>query len=164
MHDRGHGCPEALLLAWVAWEGLRIRVLVVALSMHGWRVKGIYPTLASERLTAHASRKTLNATLGCSTLQVKTVADIWRAIESHRPLRNKFAHGMGGNSPDRLEAATHFITTHALDPEWLAPLPVHIDDATYQLGDPYRRLHARTRLRRSAASLRQHIGASVRPR
>ena len=34
---KGRGTPEALLLAWVSWEGLKIRVLFVGLGLHGRR-------------------------------------------------------------------------------------------------------------------------------
>ncbi len=47
---RGQGTPEALLLAWVAWEGLKIRILVVALAEKGWKVRDVYSALADAKL------------------------------------------------------------------------------------------------------------------
>lgn len=51
---KGRGTPEVLLLAWVSWEGLRIRVLVVGLAMQGWEVQDIYDVLSEDKVHALA--------------------------------------------------------------------------------------------------------------
>lgn|GEM_PF-940958 len=47
---KGSGTPEALLLAWVSWEGLTIRVLVVGLAMQCWKVQNIYDVLSEDKV------------------------------------------------------------------------------------------------------------------
>ena len=156
--SRGRGTPEAFLLAWVAWEGLKIRVLVVGLSMQGWKVQDIYDVLSQDKVHAvdHV-RGLFKAVFNSYPENARGVGQDWCLIEDFRDVRNRYVHGARGAAPLRLEAGTHLITQRVLDPSWLAPLTVVVDGERTRLGDPYRRLPSKRWRYRSRASLRELI-------
>jgi hypothetical protein len=163
--DKERGTPEALLLAWVSWEGLKIRVLVVGLAMQGWKVQDIYDVLSEDKVHAldHV-RGLFKEVFGAFPESAKGVGQTWKQIEEFREVRNRYVHGTRGAAPLRLEAGTHLITEHVLDPSWLSSLPVIVDGERTHLGDPYRRL-PRTRARyRSKASLKELVERARRRR
>lgn len=162
--ERGRGTPEALLLSWVAWEGLRIRLLVVAWCMQGWQVKDVYSALSEERFHSSAHYDNVfRATFGSKPQSAKGVGQRWTQLETFRATRNAFVHGTRGGSPLRLEAGIHLMRESVLDPQWLSGLPVSTFDGREPLGDVYRRLPSRRNERRSLGEIRQTI-RSARPR
>ena len=161
LHHRGYGSPEAFLLAWVAWEGIRTRILVVALVMKGWRVKDIYPELAHAHPDSRQYQRLFRVILGTSPQQIKGTGETWRQIEQFRKTRNAIAHGIGTSSPARLEAATHLIVEAAESPEWLARIQVILETGPEPLGDIYRRLSPRHQHPGSLRSLRELINAGI---
>ena len=107
---RGQGTPEALLLAWVAWEGLKIRILVVALAEKGWKVRDVYSALADAKLhSLEHYNAVFKKVVDNYPQQVKNVGRPWRQIEEYREARHRYVHGMRGSSPTRLETGTQLI-------------------------------------------------------
>ena len=107
---RGQGTPEALLLAWVAWEGLKIRILVVALAEKGWKVRDVYSALADAKLhSLEHYNAVFKKVVDNYPQQVKNVGKPWRQIEEYREARHRYVHGMRGSSPTRLETGTQLI-------------------------------------------------------
>ena len=112
---RGRGSPESLLLAWVAWEGLKMRLLVVGLAKCGWRVSDVYDVLSASRLHTQEDYRALFAEVfGASPESTRGVGAQWRAIEDFRGVRNRYVHGTRGSAPAKLEAGTHLITGRVL--------------------------------------------------
>lgn len=162
--EYGRGTPEALLLAWVSWEGLKIRLLVVGLAMQGWKVQDIYEALSSEQVhTRDHARRMFRSVFGTFPESTRSIGDTWDQIEQFRQVRNRYVHGTRGAAPLRLEAGTHLITEHVLDTTWLRGLPVRTDTGQVSLGDPYRRLASSRTGHRSSASLADLI-RDARPR
>lgn len=161
---RGRGSPEALLLAWVAWEGLKVRVLVVGLAMHGWKVQDIYDAVSTERVhTVEHVRGVFRTLFGAFPENTKGVSKTWQHIEQFREVRNRYVHGARGAAPLRLEAGTHLITEHVLDTAWLHGMPFALEGQRTTLGDPYRRLSSSRTGGRSLSSLRNLL-RDARPR
>jgi len=160
---RGRGTPEALLLSWVAWEGLRVRLLVVGLSLQGWRVQDVYAALSAGRFhhVAHYDN-IFRTTFGAKPHNAKGVGAQWQSIEQFRAIRNAYVHGTRGSSPLRLEAGVHLLRDAVMDPSWLSNLPVRTGTETVRLGDPCRRLTSRRMGARSIFELRSLI-ADARP-
>lgn len=155
---RGRGTPEALLLSWVAWEGLRIRLLVVALCMQGWKVKDVYAALSEERFHSAAHYDNLfRSIFGSKPHNAKGIGQRWQQLETFRATRNAFVHGTRGSAPLRLEAGVHLLHDSVLDPGWLAAVPVRTPDGFAALGDVYRRLPGRSAQARSKNELRQIV-------
>lgn len=144
-------------------EGLRIRLLVVALCMQGWRVKDVYAALSAERFhsTPHYDRL-FRFVFGSRPQNAKGVGQRWQQLEGFLATRNAYVHGTRGGSPLRLEAGVHLLRESVLDPEWLAYLPVITPDGRTHLGDVYRHLSSRHRRPRSVSELRQAIGDTGR--
>lgn len=156
--ERGRGTPEALLLSWVAWEGLRIRLLVVALRMQGWQVKDVYDALSSERFHSTVHYDNLfRSIFGSKPQSAKGVGQRWSQLEAFRATRNAFVHGTRGGSPLRLEAGVHLLRDSVLDPGWLAILPVRTSNGREPVGDVYRRLPSQHGRARSVTELRQLV-------
>lgn len=164
LDERGRGTPEALLLAWVAWEGLKIRVLVVGLAMQGWKVQDIYSAVSTERVhTVDHVRGVFRAVFGSFPENTNGVSKTWQHIEQFREVRNRYVHGAKGAAPLRLEAGTHLITEHVLDTTWLHGIPITLEGQRTTIGDPYRRLTSSPTGHRSSSSLRTFLRDS-RPR
>lgn len=159
---RGRGSPEAFLLAWVAWEGLKIRILVVALTQQGWKVQDVYDELSSSRLhTLEHYRTLFKSIFGTYPESTRGVGATWCSIEEFRDVRNRYVHGTRGAAPLRLEAGTHLITGHVLDPSWLERLALDVDGDRVNLGAPYRRLTSTRRMTRSKRALRELLSQAM---
>lgn len=162
--ERGRGTPEALLLAWVAWEGLKTRTLVVGLAMQGWKVQDIYDALAAESVhTREHVRGVFRSVFGSFPDNTKGISQTWQHIEQFREVRNRYVHGARGAAPLRLEAGTHLITEHVLDTTWLHDVRIVVDGQRTVLGDPYRRLPS-TRARYNSPSSLKTLLRDSRPR
>ena len=156
--SHGRGTPEALLLSWVAWEGLRIRLLVVALCMSGWQVKDIYAALSAERFHSSPHYDNLfRVVFGARPQNSSGISGRWQQIESFRRDRNAFVHGTRGGPPLRLEAGVHLLQDSVINPEWLAHLRLKTDVECRTLGDVYRRLPTQRGRPRSSTELRQLV-------
>lgn len=158
LREKGRGSPEAFLLAWVAWEGLKIRLLVVGLAMQGWRVQDIYEVLSEQRVHDHRHiRNVFKGISGSFPENTSGMSQAWQQIEAFRDVRNRYVHGTRGADPARLEAGTHLITEHVLDTGWLEEIQVRGDSQNTRLGDPYRRLPSRRSGQLSKSSLTDAI-------
>lgn len=158
LDHHGRGTPEGLLLAWVAWEGLKIRLLVVALAMQQWRVQDINDVLSSEQVhTREHVRRIFRSVSGAFPESTKGIGTTWDQIEQFREVRNRYVHGTRGAAPLRLEAGVHLITEHVLDTRWLESVPVRRDSGRTSLGDPYRRLPSSRSGYRSRSSLSELV-------
>ena len=159
---RGRGSTEAFLLSWVAWEGLKVRLVVVGLNMQGWQVSDVYAGLTDGRVHTNQNYLALFRTIyGRNPHNVSGVGDTWRQIEEFREVRNRYVHGTRGAAPAKLEAATLMITERVLDPSWLRGTPIKTEEGMSKLGDPYRRLVASRARHRSKASLKEMLVNAV---
>ena len=160
---RGRGSAEAFLLSWVAWEGLKVRVLAVGLHTHGWSVADIYESLPNGRIYQDKNYGAVfHQVFGTSPHGTQGVSSTWAEIEAFRDVRHRYVHGARGSSPAKLEAATHLITERVLEPQWLAVAKVSTTEGKVPLGDPYRRLVTARGRTRSRASLNDMLKSSIK--
>ncbi|MEI6374674.1 MAG: hypothetical protein WCP26_12910 [Actinomycetes bacterium] len=156
---RGHGTPDALLLAWVAWEGLKIRTVCVGLARMGFQVQHVYDVLSEEKVHALDDyRRLFKSVFGSFPESAKGVGKQWQELEDLRDTRHKIVHGMGSDKPDRLERGTRLLAGAAMNPDWLAPLSVVRDDVRVPIGSPFAAM--RSPGRRPKYELREMVVAS----
>lgn len=161
--ERGRGTPEALLLAWVAWEGLKVRLLVVGFAKMGWLVQDVYEALESERVgELQVYRRLFKYVYGTFPDNTRVVGTPWRGIEEARVLRHRYVHGMGTASPERLLTATNRIAEAVLDCTWLECLTVKVGGQRVRIGHPYARLPSRKRSHRPKSELRAIVADAKR--
>jgi hypothetical protein len=154
LESAGRGCPEALLLAWVSWEGLRVRLLSVGFAKMGWRVGVAYEALADSAVrTGKQYDKVFKEVFGTRPGSTSGVSETWRELEQYREIRNRYVHGMGGTSPKVLANGTLLITSQVSDVDWLSRLAVESPEGKVLIGDPYAPQHGGNRRRRSRSEL-----------
>lgn len=109
----------------MVWEELRIRLLVVAQCMQGWRVKDVHAALSDERFDSTKHYDNLCRSLfGGKRQSAKGVGQRWQQLETFLATRNAFFPGTRGCSPLKLEAGVHLLRESVLDPHWLVALKV----------------------------------------
>jgi len=52
-------------------------------------------------------------------------------------MRHRYVHAVRGDSPVKLEAATHLLTNHTVDPGWLSDLVLTTDARPITRGYTY---------------------------
>lgn len=127
-----NGTPEAFLLAWVAWEAFRFRVLAVGLAKQGWAMTAIKEFFLNSNLYYDRTyNRAFAKVFGRQPQQLrKEIASVWKACESCRALRHKFVHGMGSTNPDALARATDTLLSAVGDAQWISALTVRLDDGS----------------------------------
>jgi len=144
LEDRGHGNPEAFLLAWVSWEGLKIRVISLGLARMGFQVQHVYEVLTEDELRSKGEFEALFQTVFSRKPQsAKGVGSTWQRNETFRKVRNRIVHGIGSTSPDRLESGTRVLTGAVLSPQWLGSLAVNDGSGQVSIGNPFAGMNAR---------------------
>ena len=162
LERRGHGTPDSLLLAWVAWEGLKIRTLCVGLSRMGFQVQHVYDVLGEERFhTDQHYRRLFMSIFGTYPENTRGVGAQWKGLESYRTTRHKIVHGMGSDRPERLERGTRQLVGATTDPTWLSRLTVVQEGTRTPIGSPFASMRASGK--RPKYELRALV-ASARPR
>lgn len=160
---RGYGSPEAFLLSYVAWEGLKVRLLVVGLHMHGWAVADIYEQLPAGKIFQEKNYNSVfRWVFGSPPASTKGIGEDWKSIDQFKDIRHRYVHGASGASPDKLEAATHLITERVLEPEWLTTMKVNMLEGKPSLGNPYRKLVTSRTRKRSKSSLHEILKSSIK--
>jgi hypothetical protein len=130
--ERHYGTPEAFLLAWVAWESLKFRVLAVGLVRQGWRMEAVKEFFDKSSLyTKKDYNKVFGQVFGKHPEQhAGEVGHIWRECEAARRVRHRFVHGMGSSRPQTLSSSTERLLLAVENVEWLKPLMVRRHDGS----------------------------------
>lgn len=122
--------PEAFILAQVAWEGLRYRVLIV-----GHVAQGMSVADARRRLDAKQTWKAANyramfkELFGSEPSQSRIVGRTFRETDRTTDLRNRYVHGHSRTSPDIFLKHSRTLWT-ALEFDWESPLKDLLRDRT----------------------------------
>lgn len=160
---RGRGSAEAFLLSYVAWEGLKVRLLVVGLHMHGWAVADIYEQLPAGKIFQEKNYNSIfRSVFGSPPASTKGIGEHWKSIDQFKDIRHRYVHGASGASPDKLEAATHLIIERVLEPEWLTTIKVTTLEGKPALGNPYRKLVTSRTRKKSKTSLNELMKDSIK--
>ena len=122
-----YGTPEGLLLAYVAWEGLKIRILAVGLAQQGWRFQTFKSAISDLELWRSKNYELAFASVfGQKPQNTKNLGKIWSRVATAERLRNKFVHGLGQTHPDTIEKSYRFLIEIIEDRSWLDNLSVKL--------------------------------------
>lgn len=144
LEQRGYGTPDSLLLAWVAWEGLKVRTLSVGLAKMGFQVQHVYDVMGDDRVHTLNDYQTLfRRVFGANPQNIRGVSQVWKQLEDFRNTRHKIVHGMGSATPEHLERGTRLLASMSLDPDWLAGLKVESGETRVTIGSPFASMRSR---------------------
>ena len=135
------GSPEAFILAWIAWEGMKLRILAVAQKKMGTKIKDTYSSHKELRLWNQIKfEKQWKQVFGKNPSNMSGVAGkVFREMEKYKKYRDKLVHGKEFGNPINVEKATISILNLLEDREWLKDLFIVVKDKSYSLYDIFER-------------------------
>ena len=151
---RTHGTPEAFILAWISWEGLKNRILATGLAQRGWQIKDSAHAL--DQCKVHSKSDYVTAftfTFGKPPHQLAGLGKTWTDIEKKRSMRDQIFHGSRTSSPEALLDASQLISDKVLNTAWMTDIAFQAEGSTYKLPNPYSRVNVKPAIRRSFESL-----------
>ncbi len=126
---------------WIAWEGLRERILIIAAAKAGWRIADASAAIAEARISSNiAFERTLKKLTGFGVSQQFGGDSIkaWRALAEVEQLRHLVFHGRQG-LPLRVWRGANQVVRAALHggEEWFGTVEVRGPDGGLRtLGNP----------------------------
>jgi len=135
------GSPEAFILAWIAWEGMKLRILAVAQKKMGIKIKDTYSSHQELRLWNQVKfENQWKQVFGKNPSNMSGVAGkVFREMEKYKKYRDKLVHGKEFGNPINVEKATISILNLLEDREWLKDLFIVVKDKSYSLYDIFER-------------------------
>ena len=164
--NEGHpsGTPEGFLLSYVAWEGLKNRILVCGLSQQGWQLNTFKNAIEGQKFwRPEKYDRAFTSVFGKPPQQTTRLGQIWREANKADNLRGKFVHGMGQSSPERMLASYSFLLATIKDLTWLSNLYVLLPNGEKDpLKDIFKPLRAAQNLQpdQSVIDLQEQLGLS----
>jgi len=114
--------PDAFLLAYVAWEALQIRILVVGICASGLSVAEAYQLIKESKVWRSDNRDSLfNEYFGSKPQNAKFVGRLFNKANKSKSIRDRYVHGFKRTSPAIFEKATHELLS-ILEGDWGTPL------------------------------------------
>lgn len=138
---RPRGTSESFILAWISWEGLKIRLLTYGFAKQGYLAKDTSKALKT--CNVHSKKQYLaifELAFGKPPLQINKLGPIWRELETYQPMRNRIIHGGTRFNPKDLREASRKISDRVLNACWLEGARVQIHGTEYVLQNPYNRI------------------------
>ena len=127
--NANYGTAESLILAYVAWEGLKVRILIAGLAQQGWQQKTFKAAIiGSQFWKARNYNKAFRSVFGKDPEQIAEISKIWKDIDKAEAIRNKYVHGLGQTNPKKLMDSFDFLVTIIEDRSWLDNLKVVLPD------------------------------------
>lgn len=135
------GSPEAFILAWIAWEGMKLRILAVAQKKMGTKIKDTYSSHQELRLWNQVKfENQWKQVFGKNPSNMSGVAGkVFREMEKYKKYRDKLVHGKEFGNPINVQKATISILNLLEDREWLKDLFIVVKDKSYSLYDIFER-------------------------
>ena len=110
--------PEAFLLAFVAWEGLKFRILLVGYAARGVKVAEARQLLRDADIWNIRNYNTLFEHLfGVRPHNAPHVGRLFNTLDGAMKLRNRFVHGAGRAAPVQFKTAYEDVCS-ATDADW----------------------------------------------
>ena len=126
--------PEAFILAQVAWEGLRYRILIVGHVAQGLSVADAKRQLDAQKPWNAANYRAIFKELfGSEPSQSRIVGRTFRETDRTTDLRNRYVHGHSRTSPDIFLKHSRTLWT-ALEFDWEGALRDLLRDKTHLSG------------------------------
>jgi hypothetical protein len=135
------GSPEAFILAWIAWEGMKLRILAVVQKKMGTKIKDTYLSHQELRLWNQVKfEKQWKQVFGKNPSNMSGVAGkVFREMEKYKKYRDKLVHGKEFGNPVNVEKATLSILKILEDQEWLKEIKFSVKNKTYNIYEIYER-------------------------
>jgi hypothetical protein len=110
--------PEAFLISFVAWEALKIRILLVGMTASGMSVRESKEVITRTQIRQQDGYNQLfKEHFGFYPHNAPGFGGLFRAADSFQKLRNGFIHGVRSSSPEAFRGATSKIA-HVLEADW----------------------------------------------
>lgn len=114
--------PEAFLVAFVAWEGLKFRILLVGYAARGVKVSEARHLIRDADIWNIRNYNTLFELLfGSRPQNAPQVGRLFNALDGAMRLRNRFVHGAGRAAPVQFRTAYENIC-RATNADWESAL------------------------------------------
>ena len=102
--------PDAFLLAYVAWEGLQLRILVAGLFASGKSVSEAYRVIKDRKVWDKVNRNRLFVEVfGANPQNIKYLGKHFKKAESVKNLRDRYVHGFSRTSPQKFKDGTQIL-------------------------------------------------------
>jgi hypothetical protein len=133
--------PEAFILAWIAWEGMKLRILAVAQKKMGTKIKDTYASHNELKLWNQVKfEKQWKQIFGKNPSNMSGVAGkVFREMEKYKKYRDKLVHGKEFGNPINVEKATLSILKILEDQEWLKEIKFSMNNKSYNIHKIYER-------------------------
>ena len=117
-----NSAPDAFLLAYVAWEALQIRILVVGICASGESVAEAYMKIKTAKVWRSENRDALFVEyLGSKPQNAKFIGRFFNQANKSKSIRDNYVHGFGRTSPEIFERATSELLS-VLEEDWGTPI------------------------------------------
>jgi hypothetical protein len=127
--NANYGTAESLMLAYVAWEGLKVRILIAGLAQQGWQQKTFKAAIiGSQFWKARNYNKAFRSVFGKDPEQIAEISKIWKEVNKAEAIRSKYVHGLGQTNPKKLLESYDFLVRIIEDHGWLENLKVILPD------------------------------------
>jgi hypothetical protein len=99
--------PEAFLVSFVAWEALKIRILLVGMTASGMSVRESREVITRTQIQQQDGYNQLfKEHFGFYPHNTPDFGGLFRTADSFQKLRNGFTHGVKSSSPEAFREAT----------------------------------------------------------
>jgi hypothetical protein len=110
--------PEAFMITFVAWEALKIRILLVGMTASGLTVRESRELITLSTIWQRDGYgKLFMKYFGKHPHNAPVIGQLFRSADSFQKLRNGFIHGGKSSSPDVFRKATLQIS-NVIDADW----------------------------------------------
>ena len=135
------GSPEAFILAWIAWEGMKVRILAVAQKKMGIKIKDTYLSHKELRLWNQVKfENQWKQVFGKKPANMSGVpGKVFREMEKYKKYRDKLVHGKEFGNPINFEKATLSILEILENQEWLKEIKLSVKSKTHNIHEIYER-------------------------
>ncbi len=124
--------PEGFLLAYVAWEGFKVRVLIVGLAAEGKSVAEAQKILKERRVWKYKNYQALFLQLfGSNPESAKGIGAQYRSAQLTDRLRGHYLHGAGRTNPQNFVSKTEILIS-VIESEWAK----HLESFLKRAGKP----------------------------
>lgn len=140
-HTKRKGSPEAFILSWIAWEGMKLRILAVAQKKIGIKIKDTY--LSHKDLNLWSEEKfdrQWRKAFGKNPSNMSGAAGkVFREMKKYKKYRDKFAHGKEFGNPKNVDSATVALLKNLEDKDWLKDLFIVANNKSCSLYELFER-------------------------
>ncbi len=134
--------PEGFIVAYIAWEALKIRILLVGMTANGMSVSEARKVISTlEIWQGDKYNKAFKSCFGSFPSNTSGIGKLFNKAESFKSLRNGLVHGGKNASPAKFKEATNELVG-LIEADWSQHMGSLLVKS--QNTDPMRRLRRQT--------------------